>query len=295
MDSVAKATGLLKGPNAEMQEFSNEEDAMKWIKQKSPQKDNIFYAIRGGEKDGVVTQMDQVFPRLVGKGVEYDSFMTRREAINWIDALKIFAVKFGDGTTQVVSMQNVMKATKGKRGVQVLGAMSKQRAEEKVRHWTKQRSEQQNASRTSKYDASSSAAERIDLKTIAGCIARMRDGSVCMRTNNLSMTALGPLCGEHVVMCTQPSKTQETTRMHNHARTLNMQTTVQDEQQKVCSPDEGVLLPVMKESLRKDKQGLYAVVAVRTFQDADMAAKPAGSVWLSSDEASKSNKRGEDF
>ena len=109
------------------------------------------------------------------------------------------------------------------------------------------------------------------------------------------MTALGPLCGEHVVMCTQPDEAREANQSRGREKVPNVQKAAQDTQRVVRSPEEGVLLPRMADSLRKDRQGLFAVVAVRTFRDANVRAKPAGSVWLSSDEASKSNERGGDM
>ena len=56
-------------------------------------------------------------------------------------------------------------------------------------------------------------------------------------------------------------------------------------QEAVESPTGGVKMPGKTESLKKDRQGKYAVVAVRTFPEAECPDSPAGSIWLSSDDA----------
>ena len=94
-----------------------------------------LFAIRGTSDDGIVQCISDVFPRLQGAYAEYDSFQSRSLAQQWINEFQFFAVKFTDGSTEVVMKNAIMRMTRGKRGVQVHGPCARHMAEEQVRKW----------------------------------------------------------------------------------------------------------------------------------------------------------------
>ena len=195
VNSGTVALARLSGPNAEIEEFGSREEAESWIEElkDSNARDTMFYGIRGSKHDGVVTEMAAVFPRLVGPDAEYESFDTRAEAEEWVAAKQFFAVKFIDGRVKVISIARIMQATRGQKGVQVIGPVPKASAERKVLEWKRE-------SDVEKFDGprcpKAGRARRnfvIDLSSEDGCIARMKDGTKCGRTSNLVNSLLGPL------------------------------------------------------------------------------------------------------
>ena len=279
--SVTEALPRLKGPHAEWKEFSDEEEAERWISElyECDDEELTFYAVRGGEKDGIVMTLEEACERLVGKGAEWESFQTKKEAKEWIEEMKFFAVKFANGKTRVIQIKDLMRLTRGQRGFEVSKPMSKDHAREQIKQW-KEEGEKQipEVHEVEKCDDE----DVVDLTKIAGCIARMKDGSICGRRNRLKETELGPLCGEHAELCKQ---------VHKQKPQSEEQEVSVDSVAEVSSPEDRILIPPGSKSLQKDRKGLFAVVAVRTFRDAQWKGKPAGSVWLSSDEAYKANKK----
>ena len=89
VSSVTEAIARLDGPDAEMREFSDQEEAEEWIHEKHKQKKHrVFYAVRGGKKDGIVMTLEEARAMLVGRGAEWESFQTKNEAQKWIDEMK---------------------------------------------------------------------------------------------------------------------------------------------------------------------------------------------------------------
>ena len=202
----------------------------------------------------------------------------------------IFAVRFTSGETRIISMKDIMKVTRGKRGVQVLGPTGRTEAQWKIEQWNDQENAHKKKWRKKEKKKATDLQRMVDLTRMEGCIAMIRDGSVCGRTNNLIATELGPLCGEHAKLCKKSTKKPSTHEMNGYTKE-NMEKAEEEARlQEVCSAHEGLRLPSMTESLKKDRRGLFAVVAVRTFHDDATRGAPAGSVWLSSDKAFKSNK-----
>ena len=136
-----------------------------------------------------------------------------------------------------------------------------------------------------------------------GCIARLKNGDTCGHSKNLRDTKLGPMCQKHAAMCKSESGEEEENGPEHFAEAEEVHYTkrkrvkaapASEEVVDVTSEDSaerGVKLPEMIESLKKDRKGMYAVVAVRTYLDEECPEEPAGSVWLSSDKAARANVR----
>ena len=261
-----------------------------------PSKDasTTMFAIRGTSNDGIVKYMSEVFPRLQGEHAQYESFKSRIKAQRWIDEFQFFAVRFGNGDSTVVTKGEIMMITRGKKGVQVKGPSTKSKAEEEVEAWEAQRRDGKN----------SVYVRRASNMLRSGCIARLADGSTCGKTNDLHETLLGPLCEEHAPLYNDESAGVGETSKEKCATGKEVQykkrrrvrapvVEVSDEagQDDMISPDEGIRLPTKTDSLKKDRKGRYAVVAVRTFPEDETPDEPAGSVWLSSDVAAAANVR----
>jgi len=151
VEDVFSATKRLKGPMAEMQEFENRKEAEEWIQEKSHEQEDTFFAIRGGLEDGIVMSMQEVFPRMRGEDAQYEVFNTRKEAEKWIDEWKFFAVRFRQGQCSVVPKMDILSVTKGRRGVRIVGPMSKTEADTQVISWEgQQRVEEEEESMRSK-------------------------------------------------------------------------------------------------------------------------------------------------
>ena len=251
----------------------------------------VFFAIRGTPDDGIVNFITDVFPRLVGEHAEYDSFDSERKAQEWIDEIQFFAVTLPDGSSSVVTKTDIVDATRGRKGVRVKGPCTRQAAAEEVRKWDKQRESKTKGVRV----------RRAPKPLQDGCIARLKNGNCCGKTHGLSDTLLGPMCKTHAALCKSDESDENEMGQEQYAEGVEVQytkrqrvkapirETSEDRQDVVVSPEVGVKLPEMIESLKKDRKGIHAVVAVRTFPDEDCPKEPAGSVWLSSDKAAGAN------
>ena len=132
------------------------------------------------------------------------------------------------------------------------------------------------------------------------CMARNKDGSKCGSTDQVEMTLLGPLCRKHAAMCNIQEPEREDAQISHSSepkamtkrKSMPRSVASLEEDREGTSPEEGIALPSKRESLQKDKRGLFSVVALRTFTDEDMKDQPAGSVWLSLDRASQANEHG---
>ena len=244
----------------------------------------VYYAIRGTERDGIVTEIQEVFSRMEGPEAEYEEFSDKEEARRWIDEIRLAcAVRFADGNAKMVPAADIKKVTKGKRGIRIVGPTSKRKAQDAIDKWM-----QEINARNMRKERGSSNQVPVDLVNNLGCIAQMRDGSVCGRDVNVTQTLIGPLCGEHVGMYKKDdARTDENPEKEEKARQKE-----KESQADLMSPDEGVLMPSTNEALRRDKRGLHSVVAVRTFATRKAKDLVAGSVWLSLDAASASNGKG---
>ena len=104
-------------------------------------------------------------------------------------------------------LQDFFRAARGKKGITVVGPVTKATAMTMVQQWEDAKKDKMCMVAEAKQAATQSKTqtchrERIDLtqKKIL-CIARMQDGSKCGRAYNVCITALGPLCGEHAILC----------------------------------------------------------------------------------------------
>ena len=151
--------------------------------------------------------------------------------------------------------------------------------------------------------------ERIDLtqKKIL-CIARMRDGSKCGRAYNVCITALGPLCGEHAILCREvfPNTDENLdefkraqvfvgTRAKHYRRKSDKPSGKNQHNEPATkdvprSLDEGIRLTDKRLTIRKAKMKFVLVFAVRTFPNTDCSEVPAGLVWLSMEQAEEVNE-----
>ena len=103
--TMEEAMHRKRGPTAQMQEFATKSEAEAWLQQEKVkrQKKNLFYAIRGTARDGIVTSMKQVLARLAGENTQYhEEFSTEREVREWIEAIQFFAVRLRSGETWIV-------------------------------------------------------------------------------------------------------------------------------------------------------------------------------------------------
>ena len=295
-----------------------------------------FFAIRGTSNDGIVQFISEVFPRLEGDHAEYETFDSRSEAQEWIDERQFFAVKLPDDTCEVIKKADVVTATRGKKGVQVKGPSTRKVAADWVRKWKAEQIEKKRGVfvRRPSSKGKSGCIARLKNGSRCGrsqglretqlgpmckqhallckseseeedeegreCIARLKSGDPCGRTEDLQATPLGPMCKEHASMCKSESGDEEEVGQEhfaegaevNYAKRQRVKAPNREEVIDVRgeeSSEAGVRLPAMIESLKKDRKGMYAVVAVRAYPDEDCPEEPAGSVWLSSDKAAKAN------
>ena len=113
-------------------------------------------------------------------------------------------------------------------------------------------------------------------------------------------TMLGPLCGEHASLCKEDADddVREKSMDGPEARSKKRRKvrapapSAIEVQEKEQTLEEGIWVPSRTEALKKEKRGLHAGVALRTFPDAEPAGEAAGSIWLSSDKATAANRHG---
>ena len=89
-------------------------------------------------------------------------------------------------------MSDIKQVTRGQKGIRIVGPTSKTQAQKTIEIWEEETRTRERETRRKE------AKQVIDMTGQDACIARMKDGSVCGRTVNVSHTLLGPLCGEHV-------------------------------------------------------------------------------------------------
>ena len=255
--------------------------------------DIVFYAIRGTSNDGIVHLISDVFPRLVGDHAEYESFDSECRAREWIDENQFYAVLLQADGSKVVKKEEIVEATRGRKGIRVQGPSTRRVAAEEVEKWDAQR----------KSRKSSVFVRRAFKPKQDECIARLKDGNRCGKSDDLRDTLLGPMCKKHAMLCKSGSEEESADEEEHvaegvdvhYAKRQRVRAPVREEraagQEAMESPVVGVKLPEMIESLKKDRKGMFAVVAVRTFPDEDCPEEAAGSVWLSSDSAAKANVR----
>lgn len=289
--------------DAELREFSSVHEAEAWVRAREPERTHSkFYGIRGGTHDGVVTSLAEVAQRMIGSSAAVEEFTSKVAAEAWVREINFFAVRFLSGEARVVSASALMATMRGKTGVTCVGPKSREEAEKQVSAWTR---EARPAS--SSQPAAATQPSSADMVSSSGCIARMRDGSLCGRSHGMRLTALGMLCGEHAVLCVEaPSGSR-----HDSAEGSAVGRRVSgDVRRHACdapisglrdrpttppkdrSPDVGIRMPKSSEVMRRFKSGAYVVIAVRTFPDSNCPAEPAGSIWLSNKLANEANERG---
>ena len=118
----------LIGPNAEMAVFSSVDEARSWAKDKqfwaelclsaAPKLPTMYYAIRGGDNDGIVTDVKAVSVRMTGSSAELEKFSSRKEAEHWIGAGTFFVLKFKSGIVDIVPEAEFITRACGQIGVQ---------------------------------------------------------------------------------------------------------------------------------------------------------------------------------
>ena len=104
----------------------------------------------------------------------------------------------------------------------------------------------------------------------------------------MEKTRIGPLCGWHASLIDEAEETQKPTIKDTVEKTDDSPISDTIE----ASPIDKIILPSGKATLHKEKSGKVAVIAVRTFPDTNKPKVPAGSIWLSLDNAEAANTRG---
>ena len=276
----------LQGAHAEYERFDSESQAQTWIEERR------FFAVRFSDASvKVVKKVDIVEATRGKKGVQVKGPSTRKVAA---EIVRTWEEERDEKETSVFVRR---PSSKGKRGCfarlkngnrcgRLDGLRETQLGPMCKRHALMCKSE-------------SEGEDDVE----SGCIARLKNGDACGRSENLYDTKLGPMCKEHAGMCKSESEEEqesgqehfaEAAEVHYAKRKRVKAAPVREEVVDVTSEESaevGVRLPEMIDSLKKDRNGMYAVVAVRTYPDEECPDEPTGSVWLSSDKAAKANVR----
>ena len=315
---ASSISARLTGDDAQVQEFESEQEANEWIRQIIPapqSQSQKFFAIRGGSRDGVTSDCAEIPIRMTGEDAEFEEFSSFEEAEAWVQALKFFAVRLASGLSEVMQLPQFMQAVRGKKGIKVEGPKSKAEAVKIVSAWKLRAINEQTAaaSRTPIPETNavrtkeSSQVARTSTSQAKTCIATMQDGSICGRTSNIKITALGALCGEHAILCKEVTGSQDGVKEDRSSRYGQRKKTdcrrmdnspiagIRERSSRgdsIRSPDDGIRFPDKTQAVRRSKKNWVTVIAVRTFPDEECPDEPAGSIWLSMESAEEANKRG---
>ena len=137
------------------------------------------------------------------------------------------------------------------------------------------------------------------------CIATNDDGTRCEQTENLQHTQLGKLCRRHLQMflqtssnssqrtpaeasCMKPTARQDetVTKQLEHSNSVQKRSQYHTPEKGITECFQGC------QAMAKEKGGSSTVFALRTFPETVEVDEPAGSIWLSSNEAELANKNG---
>ena len=303
---IRELPARLVGPKPEVREFGSDAAARAWInevhvKNGEGPAGGQFYAIRGGDRDGVVRNIADVGTRLTG-GAVFDVFTSESDARAWLAAADFFAVRFAGGQQQVMSASEFIQEARGQVGVRSAGPYTMAKAKQQLVQWEAS-SEAPGARRANVPECGAADASRGASRDAGGatCIAVCRDGSVCARTTGITATLLGPLCGDHAILCRYVNDLDEQKEGPSHTRARESErndglaehgsSSAGPSGQNLRSPDTSIQLPEAKDAIAKEKTGKFAVIALRTFPDEKCPAEPAGSVWLTFSDAEAANKQ----
>ena len=281
----ADATEAIKSfdNQSELESFKSITEARKWIAEKRQR----FFALRGTARNGVFTSSVAHTADAKSEFAELREFSTYQEADRWVKAGECFVVYTRDGSVQAVQVGESGQARKHFPEATFKGPFVAP-----IAHGIANALNKKPETNSSSCNVAGKSNSRISASDpITSCIARLGDGSTCGRTSNVTLSNIGPLCGWHaqVIPRTKPTDMSQSKEVNGttEPKTIpqTVKTTVKD------SPSDTILLPSGKETLRMEKAGQCAVIAVRTFPDSAKPKKPAGSVWLSLQDAEQANSK----
>ena len=295
-----------QGPSAECDRFDSVHAARAWINEGAVSS-STFYAVRGGDNDGVVSDVAHVSSMLSGGNACMREFSSKEEAERWIARLQFFAVKFSDGSVEIVEADKLSSRVRGKKGVKVEGPVSSEReAREKAREWEAPHGfdfNQRIVPHESEAEAATSS--NMQLGDVPRCIARLPGGVPCASPHDLRDTLLGPLCPRHAQLCKEgsagsdkeskasgrlPSTKGGARKMVSKPVPSHHEDLTREDAP--SSPASGIRMPDQALTLARKRAGKSSVIALRTFPDSQRPDAPAGSIWLSSEQAEDANVHG---